>query len=303
VRQRALTLGLLPALVLVGRVCPAEPGEDVRGQIERTAVFLDEAVHQTSRPSPLGLFEPSQMTRGYRIPGVGVVFVTPSRSLPSPRTVRWRERALAAARRQGNAAAPAPATAASQPRSGQGGAAPAGQNVITRGRFEFRGDGLSEAEKERVLKSLEEQARMLQENSQRDYQEAERQLQQMMRSTAPGVGPAEVENGTLLLPPMPPWNQALFGEEAPDTRTAQQVLDDVRQALAQALAANPPSFLAAEESLIVTVDFFDDDVLDFVARPVSTLVARVQAKDVAACRAGSLSFEDFKKRIEYSEIH
>jgi hypothetical protein len=301
VRPCALTLGLLPALVLVGRVCPAEPGEDVRGQIERTAVFLDEAVHQTSRPSPLGLFEPSQMTRGYRIPGVGVVFVTPSRSLPSPRTVRWRERALAAARRQGNTAAPAPAAAASQTRPGQGRPGPAGQSVITRGRFEFQGDGLSEAEKERVLRSLEEQARMLQENSQRDYQEAERQLQQMMRSTAPRS--AEEENGTLLLPPMPPWNQALFGEEAPDTRTAQQVLDDVRQALAQALAVNPPSFLAAEESLIVTVDFFDDDVLDFVARPVSTLVARVQAKDVAACRAGSLPFEDFKKRIEYSEIH
>ena len=300
-RQRALTLGLLPALVLVGRVSSAQQGADVRGQIERTAIFLDEAVHQTSRPSPLGLFEPSQMTRGYRIPGVGVVFVAPSRSLPSPRTVRWRERALAAARRQVKTTAPAPATAASPPQPGQGGPGPTGQSVITRRRFEFQGDGLSEAEKERVLRSFEEQARLLQENSLRQYQETEQALRQMMRNGAPGS--AEEENGTLLLPPMPPWNPGVFGEEPPDTRTAQQVLDDVRQALAQALAANPPSFLAAEESLIVTVDFFDDDVFDFVARPVSTLVARVQAKDVAACRAGSLSFEDFKKRIEYSEIH
>lgn len=290
------SMGVLLGLGLAGGVHAAGPAEDVRRQIERTAVALDEAVHQTSRPCPLGFFEPTQMTRGYRIPGVGVVFVAPSRSVPSPRTVRWRERALAAARRQGKPAAPA--TVASRPLPAQGGPGPASPpNLITR--FELKGENLSEADRERILRNFEEATRLLQENSLRQYEETEQALRQMLRSADPRS--AQEENGTLLRPPMPPWNQALFAEE-PDTRTPQQVLSDVREALAQALAANPPSFLAAEESLIVTVDFFDDDVLDFVARPVSTLVVRVQAKDVAACKAGSLPFEDFKKRIEYSEI-
>jgi hypothetical protein len=294
------SLGLLAPLALTGSLSAVEPTPDARRDIERAAVFIDEAVRQTSRPSPLGLFEAAQMTRGYRIPGVGVVFVVPSRSLPSPRTKRWRERELEAQQAAAKAlrpAAPPARQAASQALPGGTVGGPAGTSVVTGGSMLLHGENLSPADQERAVRAFEEQIRLFHENSIRDHLQTEKAFEEMMRR----FDPDGQQRGQLLAPPLP-WDSPF--EEPPETRTPRQVLDDVRQGLAQALAqaATAPSFLANDESLVVTVDFFDDDVVDFEARPVSTLVARVNSKDVAALRAQTLSFDDFQKRIEYSEI-
>jgi hypothetical protein len=285
VNPTALAVCVLVPLGLAQSVGALQAPDDVRRQIESLADSVDGVMRLVSRPSPVNLFGPAQMTRGYRIPGMGVVLVVPARSLPGR---------------------PGPGATATQSHPGPGRPA-----LAARGGSR----GLTETEDERALRAFEELVRMMQASTIRSQQEAERNFEQfqqrMMRdasSQTPPNGGAQQppptgtgQDGTLLFfPPTPPWAQ--FFEETPETRTPRQVLDDVRGALVDVLPAKAPGFLAEDEWIVVTVDFFEDDVLDFVARPASTLVARVRARDVVARRSGTLSVEDFRKRIEYSEI-
>jgi hypothetical protein len=100
---------------------------------------------------------------------------------------------------------------------------------------------------------------------------------------------------------MPPWIE-WWGETPPESRTPGQVLDDVREALGQVLVAAEPLDLKADESLVVTVDFFEDVALDLSARPTATLIARIKVGELETARRNPLTRAEIEKRVEYTEF-
>jgi hypothetical protein len=284
-------------LLTAGGVVGAQEAapSDVRGDIDRLAYQIDESVRQVCRPSPLNLFGPTQLVRGYRIPEVGVVFVVPPRALPPAPAAR------------GNDAASQPAQAPPAPRMTERRAPPPPPGV----RRSLRGAPMSDAEQaDLALRAFEEQVRTMDEAASRMHQEVQLAMAQMMRAVqqpngSEGPQPA-ADARQPAFPPvrlLPPWSGS-WGDEAPaDTRSAREVIKDVRAAVARALTNASGAGLAADESLVVAVEFFtDDDTLDLTSRPSATLVARVKAGDLQAHRRSSVSDDELLKRIAISEF-
>ena len=268
---------------------------DVRREIDRLAYQIDESVRQVCRPSPLNLFGPAQLVRGYRIPGVGVVFVVPPRSLPSTRAARARG---------GSTNRQVQRAAASAPASREAHAPP----LLRRPPAGARMTGADQAEL--ALRAFEEQVRSMDEASARMHQGVQQAMAEMMRDvqrTNPrgDRGHATADDQREAFPPLlllPPWSES-WGSEAPsDPRSTDEVLRDVQTALANTLTAGALAGLPPDEALVVTVEFFAEDSLDPAARPTATLVERLKVRDVDAHTQGTLSKEELVKRVETSQF-
>jgi hypothetical protein len=276
--------GFLVLLIGAGPLGAFAQGNGPRGVREAILVgehALDEAIRQVSRPSPTGLFGPTQSVRGYRIPSVGVVFVVPPRCVPSARLARWHHRgpkeAVPAATPQET---PAPGTQEAQ-------ALPSSPPAMV---------GLSvpaphsREELMEALRSAEEQAQSMHALNVMMQQEMDRALSQM-----PPDAKALFHTAPLLAPPLgEPWE--------PDDRTPAQVIRDVRMATIRALAASDWTMLPKGESVSVAVEFYDEWALDPSERPVRTVSMRIEPSDLAAVKRGELSPDALGKRcvsIEY----
>ncbi len=251
------------------------PAGDPRLAIETLAQNLDDAVRQVCRPSPANLFGPVQMTRGYRIPGVGVVFIVPPRTFAPVRVVRLRDGRLP----------PEPAAKA-VPRS-----------VRTIQRVPRR----QETQEERELRAFQEQIKTWNDAALRMHQEAEQQFERMVREAMPNGAPVPSVSRAPV-PAQPPWAEWWSSEEPSDTRSPREILDDVRQTLARALLTSAPLGLRDGESCVVSVEFVPSDAFDLNVRPATTLVARVSAQDLEALRKGGQPLEALVKRIDFHEF-
>lgn len=300
--MRFLRLGAQVAcwlLASAGATLLAQEGPaDFRREIDRLAYQIDESVREVCRPSPLNLFGPTQVVRGYRIPGVGVVFVVPPRSLPSARAAR-------SSSSQTRRPAQPPAVRPAAPRAARAFAPPPPQRRTP------RGARMSDDEQaELALRAFEEQVRSMDEAAARMHQGVQQAMAEMMRevehsNTGEGSPRAASEGAREGFPPLlllPPWSQS-WGSEAPsDPRSTQEVVHDVQAALARALAAGAFAGLPPDESLVVTVEFFTEDSLDLTARPTATLVERLKTRDIDAQKSGSLPAEEIVKRVETSQF-
>jgi hypothetical protein len=281
-------------VVLAAGVAVAQPDGSARAAeapnsnvnrvaIARMAIGIDQALRQVSRPSPLSLFGPAQTTRGYRIPGIGIFFVAPARVFPSlPMATRPPEHP---ATEQPPARVARPQTAArSRARVAANTRTPSTRPIDDR---------------ERALREVEEQARLMNEAALRMHREVEQLFDSVMKGASGRTrGPVPQVH---MLPPMPPWLER-WDETPQDTRTPGQVLDDVRAALGRVLAEARPLDLKSDESFVVTVDFFDDVALDLTARPAATLVVRVKAGQLDPDRKEPLSPAEIQERVEYTEF-
>jgi hypothetical protein len=300
VTPRHVATQALLSLLVGGSMLAAQEGSvDVRREIDRLAYQIDESMRQVCRPSPLNLFGPTQLVRGYRIPGMGVVFVVPPRSLPSARLARARDT------QTGRAAQPAVAAAALDRRAR---AVPPPPPAARRAVGGARVSNADQAEQ--ALRAFEEQVRTMDEAAARMHQGVQQAMAEMMRevqqsNAGAGQPQTAADAADDALPPLlllPPWSQS-WGVDVPaDTRSAREVLDAVRDAVSRALASGAFVGLASDESLVVTVEFYADDTLDLAARPTTTLVARVKARDVEAHRRGTLPAEELLRRVETSEF-
>lgn len=298
----SLRLGAAVALWLLtsgsAALLAQESPADVRREIDRLAYQLDESVRQVCRPSPLNLFGPTQLVRGYRIPGVGVVFVVPPRSLPSTRAAGARSGSPS---RQVQRAAGSPAASRDVrplPPPPPLRRPPAGARMTDADQAEL------------ALRAFEEQVRSMDEAAARMHQGVQQAMAEMMRDVqrtgARGerARPAsdDQRDGFPPLLLLPPWNES-WGSEAPsDPRSTDEVLRDVQKALADTLTAGAFAGLPLDEALVVTVEFFGEDSLDPAARPTATLVERLRVRDVDARSRGTLSKEEFVKRVETSQF-
>jgi hypothetical protein len=156
----------------------------------------------------------------------------------------------------------------------------------------------------RALQEVEEQMRLMSEAARRMHGEADREAEQLfeaLRKGAAGAGDGALPDQLLVLPPMPPWFE-WWGDLPDDTRTPAQALDEVRDTLGRVLVKAEPFDLAPEESIVVTVDFFDDVALDLSAHPTATLIARIKAGSLDPARQTPLTRAEIEKRVEYTEF-
>jgi hypothetical protein len=305
----------------------------VRGDLQALGAVLDRAVAQVSRASG-ALIMGGASSRGYRLAGLGAVFVLPPRALPPDRQVFVMRRRGAA-----------------------------GEAVMERlvkdaqDEMERTFDTLRRAEQERVrqeqrraegeareaklrseagrrrdaqaldreLREIENEVEAFQREAEAARQDAERALEEVTRAirirlaeevtqppqavappaaSAPAapVAPIAPEPGTPPMPPTPPWHNWFESGSEAEARTPQQVILAVRAAVTQALESHGARLRSVrpDESVIVAVDFVPRAFLG-PGGPERTLVVRARKKDLDERSTGHISADELRKRIEYLE--
>lgn len=268
-----------------------------RDVIEALERQLDRAIDRVSLPRPVALLG-REAARGYRLPGYGVVFVLTPRTLPGPAGLELLHRR--------------PRPAPRHVRAGEATPEPADE-----------------------VDALERQVVVLQHETEEARRAAEDDMERIVhdvrvRLAAPGelhvevaatqtpageaapaappapavpAAPAAPVPAEAPLPPPPPWKFWFQEAGAPDTRTAEAVVADVRRALVAALENGPGRVpgLRPEEFVTVAVDFEPAGLFAQRLRPERTLLVRARVRDLEARARGSLPAEELRRRVEVIE--
>jgi hypothetical protein len=299
----ALTLvapGLVPAQESDGDrpPAPAAPrpwaGPRLRGAIESLEARLDRAVSRVSAPQPGVLLGRADSSRGYRLPGYGVVFVLAPRALPGDNAVFFL-------RQPPNAPSPA-SSPATPPLPGDDRAWPP----------------------ERV-EEIEREVLILQHVAESERRAAEKDMDRIVhdvrvRLAAPPEAPSAPDAPAppaadgetpppappadeLALPESPPWKFWFEVASPGERRSPDRVVADVRAAVVGVLESPSSRIvgLGPDESLTVAVDFVPGDVFAVPARPARTLVVRVRQRDLEARARGALGREELRGRVDVTE--
>lgn len=308
IKASMLTLATVPAFA-------QEPANEIRMEIRRFGSVLETAARKVSRPSPLQTMGTVPRTRGFLIPGVGIVFVLPARLLPGD------DRVLVM-------------------RNGQ----PLAPGVIRRngprdGRVRVELKALPETKAfDREILEFERLAQLYSKEAELASQEADRAMDRIAQELryrfpeadsgsvsftfsvppAPPAAPvaaappapsvaapvAPVAPVPPETPPPPPWRFWFESDEDDDPRPAERIVADVRSALLQALESQGSvvRLVRPEEHLVVVVDFTARTFPGWAEpRGDRTLVLKARKKDLDDRLAGRLSAEDLRKRIEIAE--
>ena len=157
-------------------------------------------------------------------------------------------------------------------------------------------------ELDRQLRAMHEQAEVFRLGAERALLDAQRR----MRGQQPGA-PATHDVGGMPEPPEPPSWPSLFDfddeDPADEGADPETVFAGVRGAIITVLEAQGPRLqqLGPEEIVTVAVDFVPSSRMSFRPRAQKTLLVRVSKKNIEARRAGRLSAEEFRKRVEALE--
>jgi len=249
---------------------PPSRDPEPRSELRALEAALTRAADAVARPSVFAL--QAGACRGYRIEGVGAVFVLPPRALRSGGLVVWRRPADRAGR----------ASMIPQP------------------------------ELDREIRVIEQQAEALQREAARTQLEVERAVAEVRseihrRQPEPATPVAPPDAPTppeAPLPPTPPWTlwfDAGFAEEEAETPAA-TLVTRMRGALVDALLSHGATLRALrdEETIAAAVDFVPG--FPFAGgRVEKTLVVRVRKKDLAERQAGRIGADELKTRIAVAE--
>ena len=292
-----------------------------REGIESLEAQLDRAADRVSVPHPAMLLGRPGATRGYRLPGYGVVFVLAPRSLPGGAGAVYVFR--------------------------HGPPKPRHFGAETRPRIV----GDEQAQKEaQDIEVLERQVLVFQQEAEEARRAAEEDMDRIVHNVrerlapppheapAPTPPPAEVGRisppaaplppapSSAPLPPVaavpaappalelqapavgpmpvpPPWKFWFEAGRPEDTREPERVVADVRGALIEALESQSSHLggLGAEEFVTVAVDFVPGGLFASRARPAKTLVVRARVKDLQARTKGALAPAELRRRVEVFE--
>lgn len=256
---------------------PAVP----RAELTRLEQALSRAADSAAQPHVFALT--GAECRGYRIDGLGAVFVLPPRALRS-RTVVWRTPV------------------------GPSGMAPRDRQIRV---IELQAQELqreaarTHAEVERAIAEVQREVAKRRSASARPVgastpPPAEAPAPPAAPEASPATPPEEPDAP---LPPAPPWIRWLEAElpqeqEAP----ADAVIARTRAALVEALVDHGGELrsLGAEETIAAAIDFVPNFAFG-PGRPEKTLVLRVRKKDLDERRAGRIGPEQLRARIEVVE--
>ncbi len=251
---------------------------DPRVELRQLEVALARAADRVASPNVFALNEAE--CRGYRIAGVGAVFVLPPRALRPRSLLVWRVPEAQAPR------TPRPR----DPRI----------RVVERQAVELQREAeRTHAEVERAIDEMR--------------REIERRRAAELRAagiTPPGLpsapvaplppAPAEAPEAP---PPPPPWAMWLeAGDGLESEAPAESVVPRMRASLIEVLAEHGLLLqgLRPEETIAAAVDFVPSFPFGG-SRPEKTLVLRVKKKDLEDRRSGKISPEQLRTRIEVVE--
>ena len=312
-RTRATALLVLAALQ--GSAHAADPPDPVqlRDELRAMEALLDSTVEQVSRPNPGFFLAGSPSCRGYLLKGYGFVFVLPARWLPVRQTTLRRRRSSARGTSES-------VIVFSRDRSGPG-----------LRELEAQVEALQqEAERQRVEaeRDFEEMTREIRQRiaaAEVAWGEGPPGPLPILAPHAPVAAPAQVpdppppanpptplEPGVAPLPPpagpvspAAPWRHWVEREpEDPEDKGPERLVADVRDAVIAALEAHGPSLssLRPDETISVVVDFVAGaPFLDDESRPARSLTLRVRKRDLDDRRAGRLTPEELRRRVEAAE--
>jgi hypothetical protein len=275
-----------------GDARPSGAGSRLRGAIRSLEVRLDRAVSRVSAPEPGVLLGRADSSRGYRLPGYGVVFVLAPRALPSEKAVFLLRRS------------------------------PDAHPALPAGALPLPGDGLAWPP-ERV-EEIERQVLILQDMTESERRAAEKDMERIVHDvrvrlasppdapSGPGAPPSPAGEGATPLPPpppelalpeSPPWKFWFEAETAGERRAPDRVVADVKAAVVGVLESPSSRIvgLGDDESLTVAVDFVPGEIFAVPARPSRTLVLRVRQRDLDARARGAITAEDLRGRMEITE--
>ncbi len=325
---------LLALLVVAGTTATAiaapapRPAGSLRRDLDALHRSVEGAVAQVA-PAAAG-WSGAPAARAYRLEGVGIVVVLPARLLPStrrsaatpvdPKVTVALDEALRGLE-QSLARADTPEARRQIRQSLQA-------LRQTRGRLVTHTSAAQgqemPPEMEAHVAAMRAQVDAFREDGERMRQEAEHELEQHLRAIAgdrgerPPLPPgraAVVSSGAAaptptmppeapmpMLAPFPPapWEFWFASSGAPDTRSADEVLSDVRKAAVEALVAHrgPWDALSPDEMVSVAVDFLPRRGSP---GPPRTLSLRVKAGDLAAQARGKLAPDELRRRIHSAE--
>jgi len=282
---------LVVALALAPALAAGQEGVP-RPAIESLEAQLEHAVARVSVPHAAVLLGRAEATRGYRLPGYGVVFVLTARALPGEGAVFALRGGHRLRPRIGIRPPPPPR-------------APAEDSEV---------------------EAVERQVLVLQREAERMRREAEEDMERIVAdvrillvpdspsaespSPAPGVPPPAPAPGAEVPPvfdvpvaPPPPWMYWFETGSREDERTAERIVADVRAAVLDSLEREGAHVagLGADEFVTVAVDFIPGGILAPRTRPSRTLVVRARQRDLAARTRGALAPEEFRRRVEVVE--
>lgn len=259
---------------------------DPRADLQATQMALDRAVAEVSRPSVHFVLGGREVTRAYRLKGVGAFFVLPPRALPP---TGERDRVYVINRR-----------------------APRIVQKLSK-------------EQERELRAMQMQVEAMNRDAEAMNLEAERALESLERNVrirleapaAPGAPEAprpprppvsaeapEAPEAPEALPP-PPWHFWFGTSEAADDRPPDRIVADVQSAVTAVLESVGARLrtVPADEALLVAVDFLPSRGFEMEEPmgPVRSLIVKVKQRDLADRSAGKISAEELRRRIEYTQ--
>jgi len=261
---------LASILVATGLAAEERASTDPRAELALLEQALSQAADQVARPNVFALT--GAECRGYRIEGLGAVFVLPPRAVRPRNMAVWR---VAPAQRS--------ATRDRQIR------------VIELQAEELQREAArTHAEVERAIAEV-----------QREVDRRRAATERSANAPAPVAAPSPPDAPVPPLPPSPPWSRWL--EAGPSDEDEQEapagaVIARMRAALVEALAEHAPALsgLRADETIAVAIDFVPSFPFGR-ARPDKTLVVRVRNKDLDERRAGRIGLERLRARIEAVE--
>ena len=315
----ALALGLATSPVLAqapgarGRNTPAPATVAVsREGIEELETQLDRAVDRVSVPRP-ALLLGRAATRGYRLPGYGIVFVLSPRALPGD-GFDGRPRHRVELRHPPAAGWPTPPSSPWPPGEEPPEVVSLEQQVVVLQHETEEARRAAEEDMDRIVEDV--RVRLAPEH----FELAAPPPQTPEPATpavaplpsapaAPAVAPPAPPTAVPALPaeaplpPAPPWKFWFETPMAGDRRTPETVIAEVREALVATLedAGSRLPGLRPEEFVTVAVDFEKGGLLAQHQRPTRTLVIRARVRDCEAGAHGTLARDELRRRVEVIE--
>jgi len=241
-----------------------------------------------SQPSVHFVLGGREAARGYRVKGVGAIFVLPPRALPT----RDRGRVFIFDRQ---------------------GPHGMGRRLSADAEQELRA-------MQAQVESMQREAEAMQREAERGLESVERNLRIRLEAPRPSSAPLAPSPPTAPEPPSPPepsmspippealppppWRFWFGTSQTSDDRTPERVIADVQDAVTAALEQVGAGLrtLSADESVLVAVDFLPHRgfEIDGPAGPVRSLIVKVKKRDLTDRNAGKISTEELRRRIEYT---
>ncbi len=302
-----------------------------RAELEAIQASVEAAVARVSRPAGLMFGRPS---RAYHLKGYGAVVVLAPRALPrirrqaaeGPQARAFADVLVGLERSLEDVRDPAARRRLEETLVALRNGLPPGQPLLLK-----RAPRPRLATPPRDIQSLQEEAEAFRREAERAMEKAEREVLVRLRlpenalpalaPAPPPLPPASAPPPPALgrvppmpsephvevlgppaapAPPAPPGWPFWFGEEEGEDAPPERILSDVRRAIVSGLGAYRGELarLGPDEFVVVAVDFVQGTADRAGSR---TVVARARKRDLAEHRAGRISADALRARVEFDE--